>query len=96
MAHCVSIAWITVRQIEAHPLRFHHKLFHFLLQQPLAVAGARRRQFRHDGSDPGPSFEPAFLNQVLDHFVRGIGMDLELGRQRPDRRKRLARPEIRR
>ena len=81
------------RQIETYPLRFHNELFHFLIQEPLPVRGTRRRQIGNHRADTGPGFEEAFLDEMLNHFVRSVGMDLEIGRECAHRRKWLARLE---
>ena len=64
-----------LRQIEANPLSFHHVLFPL----PDSVAASdqprSKRQTGDNRADPGPGFEEAFLNEMLDHFVRSIGMD---------------------
>src|SRR5215472_6211970 len=45
-------------------------------------------------ADPWTRFKPALLNQMLNDLVRGVRMNLELGRKRPDRRKCLARLKL--
>jgi len=76
-----------LRQIDAYPFCFHDELLHFLVQEPLPVSGARRRQVGNYRADTGPRFEEAFLNEMLNHFVGCIGMDLEIGRERAHRRE---------
>src|ERR1700730_10206091 len=60
-----------------------------MLQQPLAVPGAGRRARRDNGANPWLHVEPPFLNQVLNDLVCGVGVDLQLGRERANRRERL-------
>ena len=79
-----------VLQLDTDAQGFDDQLLDFVLQQPLAVAGAGRRPRGHDRADAGLHLEPAFLNQMLNDLVRRVGMDLQLGRERADRGKGLA------
>jgi hypothetical protein len=69
---------------------FHYQLFDFLLQQPLAIASTGFRWFGDDRTDARMNFQPALLNQVLNHLVCRVGVNLQLRRQSPDRREGLA------
>ncbi len=79
---------------KAYAARLHHQLFHFLLEQPPAVARARLRQFRDHGANPGARLEVTFLNQMLDDFVGGVGVNLQIRGQRTHRWKCLPRAEL--
>lgn len=79
-----------ILNFEPDALGFDGELLHFALQQVLALACTRLGDRRNDGPYAGPHLEPAALNQVLDNFVRGVGMNLELGGEESHRRKRLA------
>ncbi len=77
-----------------HAPGLHHKLPDFVMQQPLLIATTRLRHLRHNRPDPRTHLQKPFLNQVLDDLMRGIGMNLQLGGQRPHRGKRLSRQEF--
>jgi hypothetical protein len=83
-----------IPEIEAHALSLHYELLDFLPQEALPVSTRRLWQLRDDGSDAGLYLEIPLLNQVLDHFMRGIRMNLQLCGKRSHRRKRLTRPEF--
>src|SRR5687767_7379576 len=72
---------------------FDDQLLDLVLQQPPTVAGTRLRRFGHHRTDSRAYVEPPFLDQVLHHLVSRVGMDLEVRRKRPDRRKVLTRPQ---
>jgi hypothetical protein len=80
-----------VADIKFQALRFHYELLDLAVQKALSVARARLWNPGDYRSNPWKGFEPAFLNQVLDDFVRCIRVNFEFGRERPDRRKCLAR-----
>src|SRR5438309_1808187 len=65
-------------QFNPHALRFYHELLHFLLQESLSVSRACFRWLGDHGADAGTYFEPSLLDQVLNHFVHRVGMDLQL------------------
>ena len=77
-------------EVCAHALCLHHQLLDVILQQPLPVAGACFRRLGHHCADAGTRFQPSFLDQVLNHLVRGVGVDLQVRRQVAHRRKRLS------
>ena len=79
-----------ILNFESDALGFDRELLHFVLQQVLALACTRLGDRRNDGPYSGPHFEPAALNQVLDNFMRRIGMNPELGGEESHGRKRLA------
>jgi hypothetical protein len=80
-----------VVDIKFQAFRFHDELLDLALQKALAVARPRLWNLGDYRSNPRKGFEPAFLDQVLDDSVRCIRMNFELGRERPDRGKCLAR-----
>ena len=59
------------------------------LQQPLALAGARGGRIGNYRSDARSRFEEAFLDQMLDHFVGRVGVDLQTGHESANRRECL-------
>jgi hypothetical protein len=77
-------------KIKADPHGFHDQLLDLLLKKALAIYGARGRQIRHDGAEPGPRYEESLLDQVLYHLLSCIGVDLQIGRERPHRREGLS------
>ena len=81
-------------EIKIHALSLNYQQFDLALQQTLSVAGPRLGNLSNHRSDPGAHFEPALLDQVLYNFVRRIRVNFELGRERPNRRKCLARLEL--
>lgn len=83
-----------ILNFESDALGFDGELLHFALQQVLALACTRLGDRRYDGAYAGPHFEPPALNQVLDNFVRRIGMNPELGGEESHGRKRLAGPQF--
>src|SRR5262245_30032477 len=68
------------RQIDADSLCLHDELLHLVLQQTFPVAGSRDGGLRHNRAHTGTHFKEALLNQVLDHFMCGVGMDLQICR----------------
>src|SRR5262245_958871 len=64
---------------DAH--RFDDQLLDLVLEQALAIAGARLRRLRHHGSHARLRHQPALLDQVLNDLVRGVWMDLEVERE---------------
>jgi hypothetical protein len=83
-----------ILNFESDALGFDGELLHFALQQVLALAWTRLGDPRYDGPYAGPHFEPTALNQVLDNFVRRIGMNLELRGEESHGRERLAGPQL--
>lgn len=80
-----------VLNFESDALCFDSELFHFALQQVLTFSSARLGDRSNDRPNARTHFEPALLNQVLNDFMRRVGMNLELRSKRSDGRKRLAR-----
>ncbi len=70
-------------------LGFDDKALDIALQQPLALAGARGGRIGNYRSDARSRFEEAFLDQMLDHFVGRVGVDLQTGRESANRRECL-------
>ena len=83
-----------IREVQSQALGFHHQLLQLLLQQPLLVTGTGLRRLGHHGADTRMNLKPPLLNEMLDDPVRGVVVDLQIGRQGPDGRKGLARPVI--
>ena len=81
-------------QLKPESFRLHHEPVHLIAQKPFPVASPGRRKRRDDGSHTWPGLEEPLLNQVLNHFVRRIGVYLQFGRQNPNRRERLSREEL--
>lgn len=76
-------------KIKTDAFRFHDQLIDLIVQQAFLIAGAGARQFGHDGSDSGPDLEIPLVNQMLDDFMRGIGVNFEIGGERANGRKGL-------
>src|SRR5262249_4286700 len=81
--------------IESHALRFYNELLDFTLKKPSPLCRRSRGSFRRNRcADPRTHLQPTFLNQILNHAVSGVRMDLEVRRQSADRRERLSRGEL--
>lgn len=78
------------RQFQADPFGLYHKLLHLTMQNAFTFATAGGRQTGDYGSYAGLRFEKALVNEVLDHFVSGVGVDLKVAGQAAHRRKRLS------
>ncbi len=78
-----------VLERDADALRLDDELLDLFFQETLTIAGAHFRTLGNHGTDSRPRFQPTLLDQVLHDFVGGIGMDLEVGRERAYRRERL-------
>ena len=83
-----------VLDFKSDALGFDGELLHFALQQVLALACARRGNFADHRPNAWAHFQPAFLNEVLHHFVCCVRMDFELGCQCTNGRERLSRSEL--
>lgn len=77
-----------------HPARLHHELTDLFVQKAFAVTGARFREFGNHRTHARAHFEKAFLDEVLNNLVRGVGVNFQIRRERADRGKRLARKEF--
>jgi hypothetical protein len=81
-------------QTDSDSKRLDDELLDFLLEELPPVAGSSRRRRGDDRADAGPYFEPAFLYQVLNDFVRCVRVNLQLGRQRSNGWERMARLKL--
>jgi hypothetical protein len=81
-------------KIKLHSYRFNNKLFHMFLEKPLFVPAARLGPFGNYGTHTLVNFEPALLNEMLNSFVRGVGVDFESGCQRSNGGEGLAGLEL--
>ncbi len=60
------------------------------MKQALPVAAAGCGQFGNDCTQTGPSLEKTFFDEVLNHLLSGVGMNLEIRRERSHRGEGLA------
>ena len=67
-----------VFQIQAKFLGLHHQLFEFRSQQTSAFSGGGRGRRGHYSADAWQDFQHPFSHQLRDHFMRGVGVDLQL------------------
>lgn len=77
-------------KIQFHAHCFHDELLHLVVQETFSVSATGLRPFGNHGPNPLMDLEPAFLDEVLDGFVRGVGVNLERGSQSADRGEGLA------
>src|SRR3954470_13819865 len=61
-----------------------------MLEQMTPFARPSLRRVGDYSSFPGMVLQPAFSNQMLDRFVCGAGMDVQIGGKGANRRKWLA------
>src|SRR5688572_31648564 len=90
---CVADCLHDFVEVGAYTPRFDHQLLDLVVQQPPAVAWTRFRWLGDHCSDPRTDVEPAFLYQVLHHLVSSIGVNLEVRRERADRREFVTLPQ---
>jgi len=76
-----------VLKADADSLGFYDQLLDFLLQQPLAIPSTRFRWIRDNRANARMHLQPSLLNEVLHYLMGGVGMNLQLRRERTDRRK---------
>lgn len=77
-------------EFQSDALGFDGKLIHFAPKELFTFAGPRVGNCGDDGSDAGTRFQPLLLNQMLNNFVRGVGMNFKLRGEQPDGREVLA------
>ena len=80
--------------VQTHAFRFYDKPLNFALQNPLSICGRSWRDPGHRGPYSRAYFQPPLVNKVLNHPMRGIGMDLQFGRKCPNGREWLSRHEL--
>jgi len=81
-------------QVDSDSLGLHHQLLHLAVEQPLLIAGTRCRRLGNNRADARANLEKAFMDQVLDNFMRRVGVNLQVGGQRADGREWLSRQEF--
>jgi hypothetical protein len=68
-------------KIEFNSNCFDDELLHLFLEKPLSVSAARFGPFGNDGTHTLADLKPAFLDKVLNSFMRGVWVDFESGCQ---------------
>ncbi len=79
---------------EAQLFGFHHQLFQLLFEKRAALGSARRGGLGDHGANTGAHFEYPFVDQLENHFVRGVGIDFQIAAEGADGRKRVAGPHL--
>ncbi|HEY5256187.1 MAG TPA: hypothetical protein VIJ53_16145 [Acidobacteriaceae bacterium] len=64
------------------------------MKKPLPVATARSRQLGNDCTQTGPSLEETFFDEVLNHLLRRIRVNLEFRSERSHGREGLTRLKL--
>jgi hypothetical protein len=80
--------------VQTHAFRFYDKPLNFALQNPLSICGRSWRHPGHRGPNSRAYFQPPLVNKVLNHAMRGIGMDLQFGSKRAYGREWLSRQKL--
>ena len=75
--------------IEPKLLGFNDELFEFRLEQVSTFGCCRRRPLGNGSAAARMDFEQSLVNELRDHFVRRVRIDLERPAQSPNRWKRV-------
>jgi len=76
-------------QIDRKAFGFNNQCFNLGSEKVGPLDSRRPRQFRDNGSNTGARFQQTVVQQLRDHLVRGVGIDLQLTRKHPDRGERF-------
>jgi len=81
-------------EFNAHVLGFDDDLFDLVAEELSALFAAGIGQDGDDGADAGASFKQAFVDEVSDDLVGGVGIDFEFLAERAHGRKGIAGAEL--
>ena len=87
-------SFVYIVEIDAEALGFDDELFELLLKELgfLSFGGGGSRG--DDGRGSGADFEEAGVNEAGDDFVRSVGINFELARERTNGGEFVARAEL--